>query len=69
MDKETLNGSVDQIRRYHPKMHVDSYHKLGDLIDIPFLIEEIDPTYILHLRIMHELGAPFRFPIMAFFGI
>jgi len=69
MDKETLNGAYGHIRKYHPKLHVDSYHKLGDLIDIPFLILKIDPTYSLSLRIMHSIGEPFRFPITGFYGV
>jgi len=51
MDKETLLGASGLIKKYHPKLHVDSYHKLEDLVDIPWLIREIDPSYTLYMRI------------------
>jgi len=51
MDKETLCGASNLIKKYHPKLHVDSYHKLEDLIKVPLLIREIDPSYTLYMRI------------------
>jgi len=61
MDKETLRGANGLIKKYHPKLHVDSYHKLEDLIEIPWLIREIDPSYTLYMRIFSQY--PFSNPI------
>jgi len=69
MDKETLRGAQGQIRRYHPKLHIDSYHKLADFVNVPMLIREIDPSYSLYLRIQHSLKAQPRFPVMAYLAV
>jgi len=69
MDKETLRGAQGQIKRYHPKLHVDSYHKLADLVDVPMLIREIDPGYSLYLRIPHSFKVQPRFPSMAYYAL
>ena len=69
MDKETLRGARGIIRRYHPKIHVDSYHKLADIIDVPRLIREIDPSYTLFLRLAHALDIPQRFPIPVYMAV
>jgi len=69
MDKETLRGAQGQIRRYHPKLHVDSYHKLVDLVDIPVLIREIDQSYSLYLRIPRFFNVQPRFPSLAYLAV
>jgi FkbM family methyltransferase len=69
MDKETLSGAQGQIRRYHPKLHVDSYHKLADLVNVPMLIREIDPSYSLYLRIPRDFSVQPRFPAMAYMAL
>jgi len=69
MDKETLRGACGIIRKFHPKLHVDSYHKLADVVDVPFLIHEIDPSYTLYMRLPAEIGAPPRFPTPAFMAV
>jgi len=69
MDKETLRGAQGQIRRYHPKLHVDSYHKLADIIDVPTLIHELDPSYTLYLRVPRNFSVEPRFPAMAYMAV
>jgi FkbM family methyltransferase len=69
MDKETLIGAQGQIRRYHPKLHIDTYHKLADLVNVPLLIREIDPSYSLYLRIPRNLEVEPRFPAMAYLAV
>ena len=69
MDKETLRGAHGQICKYHPKLHVDSYHKLADLVNVPTLIREIDPSYTLYLRIPLNEGVQPRFPSLAYMAI
>ena len=69
MDKETLRGARNIIRKYHPKLHVDSYHKLADIIDVPRLIREIDPSYALYLRLPTTLDSIPRFPAPAYMAI
>jgi len=61
MDKETLKGASNLIKKYHPKLHVDSYHKLEDIIEVPWLIREIDPSYTLFMRVYSLY--PFNNPI------
>lgn len=69
MDKETLRGARELIRKYHPKLHVDSYHKLTDIVDVPKLIREIDKSYILYLRLPTTVDSPPRFPAPAFMAL
>jgi len=47
---EALKGAVKTIQKYKPKLAVCVYHKVGDFIDIPLLIKEINPEYKLYLR-------------------
>ena len=68
-DKETLRGAQGIIKKYHPKLHVDSYHKLADLVDIPWLIREIDASYVLYMRLPKHIDLPMRFPAPAYFAL
>jgi len=69
MDKETLRGARGIIRKFHPKLHIDSYHKLADILDVPWLIREIDQSYLLYLRLAHGVDTPLRFPAPAYMAI
>jgi FkbM family methyltransferase len=69
MDKETLRGARELISVGHPKLHVDSYHKLADIVDVPRLIREIDPAYTLYLRLPCLINTPLRFPCPAFMAL
>ncbi|MDR2356621.1 MAG: FkbM family methyltransferase [Oscillospiraceae bacterium] len=69
MDKETLRGAKAHIQKYRPKLHVDSYHKLADIVDIPGLIREFDSSYVLFLRLAMTPDTPPRFPTPLFMAI
>jgi FkbM family methyltransferase len=69
MDKETLRGAGKHIQKYHPKIHLDSYHKLADLVNVPILIHELDPSYTLYLRIPHFLDEQPRYPALAYMAV
>jgi hypothetical protein len=44
-----LRGAVKTIRRFRPKLAISVYHKIDDLITIPLLIKDIEPSYNLVL--------------------
>jgi len=69
VDKETLRGAKNHIRHTHPKIHVDSYHRLADIVDVPELIWEIDPTYSIYFRLINTVDNPPRFPTPAFLAV
>lgn len=50
VDKEAIIGAQKHIKNEHPKIVVDSYHKLADIVDIPLLINRIDSSYQFYLR-------------------
>ncbi|MEG6520887.1 FkbM family methyltransferase [Desulfotomaculum sp. 1211_IL3151] len=50
VDKEAILGAKYHIKNEHPKIVVDSYHKLADIVDVPLLINRIDPAYQFYLR-------------------
>lgn len=50
VDKEAIVGAQKHIKNEHPKIVVDSYHKLADIVDIPLLINRIDSSYQFYLR-------------------
>jgi len=68
-DKEALCGASGLIRKYHPKLNVDAYHKLADIVDIPWLIREIDSSYILYLRLPLICDDHLRFPFPTFMAL
>jgi len=69
MDKETLRGASGLIRKYHPKLNVDAYHQLADIVDIPWQIREIDKSYTLYLRLPLVSDAHLRFPFPTIMAI
>lgn len=62
LDKEALRGARRQIVTNHPKLAVDSYHKLKDFFEIPLLIHEIDPSYHIYLRVANKIDRTLLFP-------
>lgn len=50
MECEALRGAKEIIRTYHPKLAICTYHSNADMIEVPKLILEIDPTYKLYFR-------------------
>lgn len=45
-----LLGSAGTIKKYKPSLLVSAYHKTDDLITLPLLIKETEPSYRLYLR-------------------
>ncbi len=50
MELEALKGAGGIIRRYKPILAVSVYHKIEDIIDLPFYIKKVNPDYKLYLR-------------------
>lgn len=48
-ETETLKGAAETIRRFKPKLGISVYHSLNDLILLPQLVHEIEPSYALYL--------------------
>jgi len=69
LDKEALNGARNHIIKYHPKIHVDTYHKLVDFFEVPLLIHNIDPTYRFYLRITNSIAKPLMFVTTCVYAI
>lgn len=47
---QALEGAVNTIKQYKPKLAICVYHKPEDIIDIPLKILEINPNYRFYLR-------------------
>lgn len=45
-----LIGGEKLIKKYHPKLAISVYHKPEDILDIPNLIREFNPSYRFYLR-------------------
>lgn len=69
LDKQAIVGAKEQIARHHPKMHIDTYHKLADIVDVPALIHSIDPTYRFYLRLTNSIETKMMFVISCIYAI
>jgi FkbM family methyltransferase len=69
LDKEAIAGAKYQIAKYHPKMHIDTYHKLVDFFEVPLLINSIDPTYRFYLRLPNTIEKPTMFALSCIYAI
>ncbi len=49
-EKEALHGTEQTIKTYKPKLIVSLYHRVGDLIELPLLVHELNPEYKLYIR-------------------
>jgi len=49
-EMEALKGAVKTIQKYKPVLAICVYHKVGDFIDIPNLIKQLNPDYRFYLR-------------------
>ena len=49
-EREALLGSEQTIRNFKPRMVVSLYHRVGDLIELPLMVHEMNPDYRLFLR-------------------
>lgn len=47
---ESLNGAIETIVKYKPKLAIGAYHSLESIFEIPLLIKNICPEYKLYLR-------------------
>lgn len=50
MECAALRGAKQIIRKNHPKLAVCTYHSNADMIEVPKLILELDPSYRLYFR-------------------
>jgi FkbM family methyltransferase len=69
LDKEAISGATKHIRKSHPRMHIDTYHKLGDFFEVPLLIHDIDETYKYYMRIVNSLEKQIMFPITCVYAL
>jgi FkbM family methyltransferase len=69
VDKEALTGAAGIVRKYHPKLNVDAYHQLADIVDVPWLIRELDSSYALYLRLPMLLSSQPRFPFATIMAV
>lgn len=51
-EKEVILGARNTIIKYHPKLAIAGYHHYSDLLDIPLLINNLNPEY--RLRLSHK---------------
>lgn len=58
-----LQGAAATIRRHRPKLALSAYHRVGDLADLPALVDDIQPGY--HFRLRHHGAAWFDSVIYA----
>lgn len=49
-EREALLGSAETIARYKPRLVVSVYHRVGDMIELPLLVHELNPDYKIYLR-------------------
>lgn len=47
---QALKGAEKTVRRCRPRMAVCAYHRLGDLLELPQWILDVDPSYQMRLR-------------------
>ncbi len=64
-----LRGAEKHIRSSRPKLAVCLYHSIVHLLEIPFLINELNPEYRLYFRHLHDPkdgGIPFPIEYMVY---
>lgn len=49
MEALAINGAVETIKAYRPKMYLSCYHRSEDLFDIPLRVLDIRNDYKLHI--------------------
>jgi len=54
-EKEALLGAKQTIQRYKPNLAICLYHKPEDLWELPLLIQEIEPSYDMYIRVHEDL--------------
>lgn len=49
-EEQAIIGATETIKKYAPKLTISAYHKIGDFINLPLQIHNINPEYKLYLR-------------------
>ncbi len=49
-EREALLGTAETIAKYRPRLIVSVYHRVGDMIELPLLVHELNPDYRIYLR-------------------
>lgn len=50
MECAALQGAKAVIQTFHPKLAICTYHSDADMVQVPKLIKQLDPTYKLYFR-------------------
>jgi len=54
-EAEALIGAKKTIQKYKPNLAICLYHKPEDLWELPLLINEIEPSYTMYLRVHEDM--------------
>ncbi len=54
-EKEALLGATKTIKKYKPNLAICLYHKPEDLWELPLLINDIEPSYEMYLRVHEDM--------------
>lgn len=54
-EKEAIIGASQTIQKYKPNLAICLYHKPEDLWELPLLINSIEPSYNMYLRVHEDL--------------
>ncbi len=54
-EKEALKGAKQIIQKYKPNMAICLYHKPEDIWELPLLVNEIEPSYDMYIRVHEDL--------------
>ena len=55
-EKEAILGAKNLIQKYKPNLAICLYHKPDDLWELPILINKIEPSYDMYLRVHEDMG-------------
>jgi len=54
-EKEALLGAKQTIKKYKPNLAICLYHKPEDLWELPLLINQIEPSYDMYIRVHEDM--------------
>jgi len=54
-EKKALIGATKTIKKYKPNLAICLYHKPEDLWELPLLINDIEPSYEMYLRVHEDM--------------
>jgi FkbM family methyltransferase len=54
-EKEAIIGAKKTIQKHKPNLAICLYHKAEDLWELPLLINEIEPSYDMYVRVHEDL--------------